>query len=273
MLIFGLILLAVAIGCFLGYRNAKAKVGEILYQPTSTIAEVAERAGAVAEALGTGHSSDYTEIKGEMESPQTLLSPLGKRDCVWFTASIAREWEEEEYYRDEEGKQRTRTHSGSDTLMHDHDYVPFYVKDGSGRMKVNPERADIDLTTSVSRFEPDHAISIQGSRLRLGDLSLSIDIQPLAGRRRIKGYRFSEQIFEPSGPLYLLGTVVDQGGELTLVHPAEKTQRYVISHKSEEELVTNLDSNSKLFFWGSIASAVIGLGLSIAGLVTGNTGF
>ncbi len=272
MLIFGLILLAVAVGCFVGHRNAKAKVGEILYQPTSTIAEIAERAGAVTEVLGSGHSSDYTEIKGEREAIKTLVSPLGKRDCLWFTASIEREWEQEERYRDDEGKQRTRIVSGSDTLMHEQDYVPFYVNDGSGRLKVDPERANIDLISSVSRFEQEHRVRLSAGRLSLGELSLSIHFQPLARQRRIKGYRFSEQIFEPSGAVYLLGTVVDRNGELTLVHPAEKEQRYIISHKSEEQLVEELDNSSKLLWWASIASAVVGLLLSLAGLISGKTG-
>lgn len=271
MLIFGLILLAIAIGCFFGYRNAKAKVGEVLHTQTSSIGDIAERAGAVAEVLGTGNSNDYTEIKGKIEPEEVLVSPLGQRDCLYFSASIEREWEEEEEYRDDEGRRRTRTVSRRETVMSDQGWVPFYVNDGTGRLKVDPERSDIDLVSSVSRFEPEHAVSFSGGYLRVGGLSFEIGSH--RQRRHLRGYHFNESIFEPRGQVYLLGAVVDHGGELTLVHPSEKEQRYVITHKSEEELVSDLDGQTRMFWWASIASAVLGLVLSIYGLVSGNTGF
>lgn len=275
MVLFGLILLGVAIACFLGYRNAKAKLGEILLTQTSSIQEVSERAEAVAEALGSGYSSDYTEIKGKMESPELLSSALARRDCVYYRASVTREWEEEEWYKDDEGKQQKRIHKGSDTLFSETRHVPFYVNDGTGRLKVDPSDADIELESALSRFEPEHGLRFSGSQLRLGDITvhMSSGLPALSRGRRTLGYRFEEAIFPPTGTLYLLGTVQDHGGTLTLVKPKEKGQRYIISHKSEEELVSQQDQHSKLFFWGSVAAAVSGLLLTLAGLVTGNTGF
>lgn len=96
MVIAGLIVLLLALTCFVLYRNAKAKVGEVLHTQTSSIADIAERAGAVHQALGQGYSSDYTEIKGEVEAPQTLISPMGEKECVYFHATVEREWEKEE---------------------------------------------------------------------------------------------------------------------------------------------------------------------------------
>ncbi|MEZ0373552.1 MAG: GIDE domain-containing protein [Candidatus Sericytochromatia bacterium] len=273
MLIIALILLAVAIGCFVAHINAKNKVGEILYVPSSRIGDISERAAAVADVLGKGYSSDYTEIKGKMEAPEVLTSPLGEAECVYYTSSIDREWEEEEYYTDDEGNEKTRINSGRDQIYSDNGWVRFQVDDGSGKIWIDPEHADIDLSTSVDRYEPEQSIRVAKGVLRLGDLRLDVRSPSLPGQRWIKGYHFHEQIFEPSGELYLLGTVVDREGDLTLVKPAEKGQRYVISHKSEEQLVEEITNSSKWLLWGSIASAVLGLILGVIGLATGNTGF
>lgn len=275
MVLLGLILLALAGACFFGYRNAQGKLGEILLTQTSDIKDIAERAEAVAEALGSGYSSDYTEIKGTMEAPETLTSSLGQRECVYYHATVSREWEEEEWYTDSEGKQRRRMRKGSDLLSSETQYVPFYVNDGTGRLRVDPANSDIDLETSVSRFEPEHNLRFRGNQLSLGHFSVQVSpsLLRVSSGRRTLGYRFQESIFTPGGSLYLLGTVEDTGGTLTLVRPKEKGQRFIISHKTEEELVEEQDRHSKLFFWGSILAVIAGSLLSLLGLLTGNTGF
>ncbi len=272
MLIIALILAIIATVCFFIYRSTQAKLGEILYVPSSQISEIAERASAVSEALGHGYSSDYTEIKGQMIAPELLCSPLSQSDCVYYRSSISREWEEEESYRDDDGKQQTRTISGSETLFSEQEWISFQVDDGSGCIWIDPEDADIDLTSCLDQIEPEHAIRISRNQLIFDDLHLSVNAPSLSRKRWVTGYHFQEEIFEPEGQLYLLGTVVDHDGELTLVHPSEKGQRYLISHQTEEELVAGLESSSKWLFWGSLASGVLAVILAGVGFAIGSIG-
>lgn len=273
MLIVALILAVIAIVCFFSYRSNRAKLGEILYVPSSRIGDIAERAGAVSEVLGNGYSSDYTEIKGKMIAPDRLSAPLSQKECVYYRSSIQRQWEEEESYRDEEGRQRTRTKSGSDTIFSEQEGIPFQVDDGSGSLWVNPENADIDLNNCLDQVEPEEAVRISRNQLVFEDLRLPVNAASIGRKRWITGYHFQEAIFEPEGQLYLLGTVVDHEGVLTLVHPSEKGQRYVISHKTEEELVADIESTNTWLFWGSILSGILALLSAGIGLATGSTGF
>lgn len=151
--------------------------------------------------------------------------------------------------------------------------MPFYVNDGSGTLRVDPKDSDIDLVESLSYFEPASSGAHRRGRLNIGSFSLDIDTDSSWGRQRLVGYHFNERIFKSEGQAYLLGTVVDRKGELTLVHPAEKEQRYIISHKSEEQIVTELDSQTKWYFWIAVVAGVLGVALNLVGLVTGMTGF
>jgi len=271
MVILGGILLLIALISFLSYRNVKGKLGEILHTETSRIADVQERAEAVAEALGSGYSSDYTEIKGQMETDEILTSALGKRKCVYYRATVTREWEEEEWYKDDEGRERKRMRKGSDTLSSESQWVPFYVNDGSGRLLVDPEHADIDLEESVNRFEPEQGVRFSGNRISLGSFNVQISGSMGGHRgRHTLGYRFQESIFTPGGNLYLLGMVADRGGSLALVKPTEKGQRFIISHKTEEELVAQQETALKVTFWIAAVAGGLGTILALVGLVTGN---
>lgn len=273
MLVIAFLLAVVATVCFFSYRNNKAKLNEILYVPSSRIGDIAERAAAVSDALGHGYSSDYTEIKGQMLAPNRLRAPLSQLECVYYRSTVSREWEEEERYRDKDGHQRTRIRSGSDTLFFEEKGIPFQVDDGSGCLWVDPKNADIDLTNAMDQRAPEHAVQLSHNQLHFKQLRLTTTAVSLGRQRWVTSYHFRESIFEPEGVLYLLGTVVDSKGQLTLVHPSEKGQRYVISHRTEEELVTALESTSTWLLGGSVVSGILAVLSAGIGLVTGSTGF
>jgi hypothetical protein len=273
MLIIAFLFAIIAIICFFSYRSNQAKLSEILYVPASRIGEITERASAVSDVLGHGYSSDYTEIKGEMLAPDRLRAPLSQEECVYYRSTVSRQWEEEENYRDEEGHQQTRTKSGSDTIFFEEKGIPFQVDDGSGCLWVDPENSEIDLTNCFDQTAPEDAVRLTHNQLRFKNLRLPTTAASLGRKRWVTGYHFQENIFEPEGQLYLLGTVVDHDGQLTLVHPSEKGQRYVISHKTEEELVADLESTNTWLFWGSVACGILAVLSAGMGLATGSTGF
>jgi hypothetical protein len=81
----------------------------------------------------------------------TLISPLTKKNCVYYRLSIS------------ESKR------GSDNytiVKSDRGMLCFYIDDGTGRLLINPERADIDLSadykfqSGVFRDPPDDALRL-----------------------------------------------------------------------------------------------------------------
>lgn len=263
MLWVGIFSWVIALFCFLSFRSAKNKQAEILLVQTSQIRDIEERAQAVSETLGQGYCSDYTEIKGQLETDEVIVAPLSGQECVYFRSSITREWEELERYTDAEGQVQERVRNESEIVFSASSSVSFLVNDGTGRLRVNPERADIELLSVLSEQKPESYVQILNQTLRTQD-GLQLEVSSASHRWENADnyshlrYRFSESLLKPEGQVYLLGTVVDTDGTLTLVKPAEKGQRYIISRKSEEELVAQQEGQQNGMRWAAIIFAVIG---------------
>ena len=82
------------------------------------------------------------------------------------------------------------------------------------------------------------------------------------GGRRTLGYQFTERILPLNRRLYVLGAASDSSGELVIQKPREKGQ-FIISLKSEEELLKSSKSGMTWSLVGSIACFVIGIGCII----------
>jgi hypothetical protein len=264
MIIIGILLIVAAVVCWFVGQSAAGKAGEILTVQTSQINNLRESADAVTETLGKGHYNEYTELKGNAEFPELLTSEMGGQDCVYYTTIVEREWEEEYWETNDEGKRERKHRRGSDTMSQQTRSVPFQLNDGTGKVWVDPKEAELELETVVDRFESEG--SIRGE-VKIGAFRFRID-GGRGGSRRTLGYRFKELIF-PATPqrMYVLGRVTDSvGRDLTVTRPTDKGQRFLVSYKSEEELVSHAEGQAKLFKILAILSGIAGIGFSIAEL-------
>jgi E3 Ubiquitin ligase len=130
--------------------------------------------------------------------------------------------------------------------------VPFYVEDSSGRILVEPDGAEWDPETLVDEFQP-------------GGLPQQL-LQQMVSNTRFVGTRYRERIVPLQKRAYLLGEARDAGG-LALRKP-EKGGRFLISLKSEEQLVESAKSSAQGFKIGAMVCALLGAGLLLAGLVS-----
>ncbi len=244
MLIAGIV--AAVIGAILLIvRTGQVKKGALIAgTETSRVGELQETAKGVAQEIGAGSFNQFVEIKGTIVCDTPLTSELAKLPCVHYSMTVTREWEETYWDKDSEGRSVQRTRRGSDIVASNSRSTVFYVDDGSGRIRVNPEGAELIKEKAFSQFQPGEA---QGSTLRIGSLTFNIGniALSLGGGRRTLGYRYEEHIIPVGKPVYILGEASDAGGELTLIKPAEKGKKFLISVKSEEELMKGI-STAKL---------------------------
>ena len=123
-----------------------------------------------------------------------------------------------------------------------------------------------DLPKTVDRFEPANVYNgmqfHQNPRRRFQSFEGSF----IAGNgARMLGYRMVEYAFLSGQKLYLLGDAYMNAGTLTFGKPTEKGKQFIVTAKSEEELVSTKQSSQKMSLIGGIACAVIGLILMISG--------
>jgi hypothetical protein len=193
------------------------------------------------------------EIKGTLRCEEPLTSEMASERCAYYSSKVVREYLEEDYDDDDVGSDRR-----SEVVAQNEQFAPFTVEDETGSVPVNAEGAEVDARQVVNRFERNTggdgpSISLGGATIRLG------------GGERTLGYRYTESILPVDTPVYVLGTVQEDGG-IGAPPPGEEGQRFVVSHRSEEALGQSLGKTVLWLGVGGIAALVVGLILLVVGI-------
>jgi len=250
----------IGIGVLLLFLRKKSldTVTEIKYVQTSPCKNIIENYQSISNELGKGNYSEYVEIKGAGKSSNPVKSQHTKTDCLWYRSQVVREYEEEVMTTDSNGNRRRETRRGSETVSNVTNYAQFEVDDGTGSIKINPEGAEIHAKQVHNKFEPGE---YRGS--------FQIVLSSLTGGRRTIGYRYTEEIIPINHPLYILGEASDKDGELTVKKSTDKKKKFIVSTKSEEELIRSYSRSALFMLIGSIILPLIGIGLIIYGIFGG----
>ena len=262
-IIIGAVLLLASAGLYLGSRTQQRKLYQIQSTATTTFAELTSLATAVAKEIGAGSFNQIAEVKGTVECAAPLTSELSQTPCVYYSMSVTREYEETYWENDDKGNRVQRTRRGSESVASNTRSVSFQVRDSTGAVTVDPDGASFVDEKVFSEFRPGEAM---GGGLRFGSYTFSpAGIRALAGGRRTIGYRFEEKAIPLGRPIYVLGEAVDSGGRLRVQKPDQKGARFIVSLKSEEQLVKGARSATT----GLRVGAIVALVLGVAGVVLG----
>jgi hypothetical protein len=239
------------------------KLFEIQSTETLTAKDLQDLYSSVKSEVGQGGFSKMTEVKGVVKCDNPLNSELANQPCVYYSMTVVREFEETREEKDSSGNYRPVTHRGSETISSNTQSVPFYVEDETGKILVNPNDAGIDSQKVLDKFESGEYAS--GPTLSFGGWTLNVG--GITAGRRTLGYRFQESIVPLGRKIYVLGEATDTSGELAVQKPREKGKKFIISMKSEEELVSGAKSTIKWTLYGAIACDAIAVVLIILGLL------
>jgi len=250
-------------GLYFGYQGQKRRMGEIKGIGTSTAAALADLAASVAKEIGPGSFNQIAEVKGTIECDNPLESELNQTGCVHYSMKVTREYEEIYWETDDKGNRQQKTRRGSETVADNTRSVPFFVRDSTGKIEVDPSSAKLDMEKVFSEFRPGEN---QAGELRFGRYSFNpATLAALAGGRRTLGYRFEESALPLGRSVYVLGEAVDKDGRLRIHKPDQKGASFIISLKSEEQLVKDAQSAAK----GMLIAAMVVAVLGVAGIIVG----
>ncbi len=244
MLVIGLVLLIIGAALLFFGRRTQAKTNLMKSVATLTTSE-----------LPSLLSGEMVEVKGTARCASPLTSEYANKACVWYSANVVREYEKQE--KDSEGKmQTTRT---SETISSNVQSTPFTVEDATGQVEVHLDGAEIDAPMILDRFE-DHkgnsgpSITFHGVSINVGDDD------------RTLGYRYQVRALEVDKPVYVLG-VYQEDGTIGRPPSGSKTRKFIVSHRTEEDLRT---SWGKQAFWlgtSAVGSFVVGGILVVLGII------
>ncbi|TAF64396.1 MAG: hypothetical protein EAZ55_11195 [Cytophagales bacterium] len=249
--IIGIVLMGVAAGVWYLRQKSLDKAMNIKYHQTSKVADVMQSHKDIADSLGEGNFSMMVEVNGMAHADQPLQAEHSGRPALYYRAEVIREYEEVVETTDSEGRRKREVQRNSETISSNEAYVPFTLNDGSGSIKVDMEGAEKISQQGIDRFEAEAPAGYRFS-----------------GNSKTIGYRYREYIIPDGVKLYVLGEATDRrGGGLTIVKPSEKKENFIVSTKSEEELVRNVEGSAFAYKIGSIVSGVVGVVLLIAGIL------
>jgi len=263
MLIVGIVLLAAAGGLIWMSFNEKKKMAMMESTQTNTVDYLKELARSMGEGVGSGALDYLTEVKGRVVCDRPLVSELNETECVYYSMSVERKYEETYYTEDEDGRRERRTRTGSETVASNRRNARFEVEDATGRIQIVTDGANFIAEKVLSRFEP---ASSSGREIRFGSFAFTPHFRE--GDRRTLGYQFEEEAIPVGRNIYIHGRATDKQGQLCIESPVEKGQ-FIISVKGEEELARQGKTKTTLMTVGAVVAAIAGVVCIIMGFVKG----
>ncbi|MBN2053425.1 E3 ubiquitin ligase family protein [bacterium] len=260
----GTLLMLGAAGLLYGYQSRKRGVATLLATETVQVEFLESLAASMREDMGEGSLYYKTEISGVVECDEPLVSDLAGTECVYYSMSIHRKYEETFYETDQQGNRRRRVRSGSEQVAGNERSVRFRVNDGTGVLFVEPGGAEFVAETVLSAFQPAEGGSDR--ELRIGDRMIRLAQAVLGNDRRTLGYQLEESVIAVGRQVFLLGEVVDDHGTLCMKTPHDDG-RFLISTKQEAQLLREGRTQMKWMKFGAMTAVVLGLLLIIINLV------
>jgi hypothetical protein len=120
----------------------------------------------------------------------------------------------------------------------------------------------VEAEQVVDRFEP--WMPAIGGKLSVGNFSF--DLGAFLNAANTVGYHFHESVLPLNRAVYVLGEASDTSGQLAVQKSKEKKQ-FLISLKSEEEIVRAASGAVRWMLYGAIALALGGVALIVIGLI------
>jgi len=263
-LIAGIVLIVVAVVLWFMRKKKSSKVHYLEYTETSKIKDIKENQLSMSDSFGAGNFSLYAEVKGKAMAETPVIAEFSKTKCVYSQSTVTREYEVLEDKKDAEGNyvkkwvRKTEIVSSHTNVAND-----FVIDDGTGEILVNTDGAELNTKVTFSKFEKGEEPSNKGGiNFSIGGFSMSS-----GSTIRTIGYKYSEFSIPLHTSLYVIGDANDRSGRLQISKPTEKKVPFIISTKSEEEITDKLNKSANWMLYSAIASGVIGLGLTIYGII------
>lgn len=245
----------------------EGKSASLSLMETSRIKDVLENYSELTSSMGTGSFSYYAEVKGKAHSDSPLESDFSKESVVYFSSEVVHEYEKLETKTNSDGKKEKKWVKHQDTVSENTRWADgFGVKDDTGFIAVNANKSTFHTEKLHSSFEKGEQKSEGGLNLKIKGFSIGIGGSSDKSLKTI-GYRYTETGIRLGTNLYVVGDANDREGSLQISKPKEKSDQFIVSVKSKEEMLGSLGSAAKGLAIGAIVSWVGAAALIVFGII------
>jgi hypothetical protein len=249
----GILVVGGALISLLVPRAMKNKNVEIKFAKTLSLDELKKQL-LQSEADGLTDFRQYAEIKGQAGLESGEKTPYSEREVAYYKAECYEVREEMETYTDDTGTHQ-RTKRTENLVSTQKSNSGLTVKDASGEtasIELSESGMQFDAAKTFDKFEPLNAMNQYG-------FFGMLNIMPSTTGIKTQGYRMVEYTIGLGQQLYVLGDALLNGGRVVIRKPADKKLPFIVSVKSEEDLVRANERGGKFALVGGIVSAVAGV--------------
>jgi hypothetical protein len=263
-LILGIVLIIAAGILYVVSESNKRESLALATTDLTSVADLRALYDKVTAEAGKGAFAQRVALQGTIECEAPLQAELSSTPCAAFRHRVERRYEEEYEEQDGEGNWVRRTREGSESVANNDRQAPFAVSDATGSIPVAPEGADLEMETTVDRFEP--AAQGGGGLLQFGTFQL--DLGGMSTGRRTLGYHMHEEILPLGRTIYVMGTANDAGGNLAIGKTGQRHEPLRVSLHNREQLLKSARDTAKYTLYGAMGSGALGALLLLVGLLT-----
>ena len=255
-------LILIAVGIFaIFYLRPKTQnsVTEMKYMQTKTIAELKEMFNQM-DASGLGNDyREFVELKGSIASNSLVETPFSNRKVAYCESKLMQVSEIREQYRDSNGATRTRVRKVENTISNEKTSQEISMIDSSTNesveIEINGVGCKADIQNSFDRFEPKN--NLRNYRYfdtfswgRFGAETI--------------GVKMIEKTIGANQSLYVIGEAFKVGNKIHIGKPQDDKKPFIVTTKSEEDLINKSNQNAKIYLIGGIVAIVAGIVMLIS---------
>lgn len=234
-------------------------VTEIKYMQTKKISELMDMFNQM-ETNGLGNDyREYVELKGTVVSDNLTETPFSNRKVAYCESKLAQVSEIREQYRDSDGNQQTRIRKQETTISDEKSSQEILMLDNSTNesvvLEINAVGCKLDIPKTFDRFEPKGNL---GNYRYFNSFSLNgFGVDTL-------GFKMTEETIQPNQSLYVIGEAFKVGDKIHIGKPQDNKKPFIVTTKSEEDLINKSTQNALFLLLGGITAIVVGIGIIIS---------
>lgn len=229
-------------------------VTEIKYLQTKTISELKDMFNQMDQnGLGNDYR-EFVELKGTVVSDNLVETPFSNKKVVYCESKLVQVTEIREQYRNSNGTMQTRVRKQEHTISEEKTSQEISMVDNSINeavvLEVNAAGCNLDIPKTFDRFEPKNNLrnyryfnSFSWSRFGAETL----------------GFKMIEKTINSNQSLYVIGEAFKVGDKIHIGKPQDDKKPFIITTKSEQDLINSSNQKAMFALIGGIVAIVIGI--------------
>ena len=237
-------------------------ITEIKFMQTKTISDLKNMFSQMGSNGLENEYREFVELKGKVSSKNQVEAPFSNRNVAYCNSKLLQVTETKEEYIDRDGNRRTRVEKHENIISDEKSSQNIELTDLSSDeavvLEINGTGCKLDIPKTLDRFEPKN---------NLGNYRFFNSFSWNRFGAETLGFRMTEETIDLNQSLYVIGEAYKVGNEIHIGRPKDKKKPFIVTTKSEEELVDTSAKNAMYLLVGGIVSTIIGI-IMIASVFT-----